>query len=65
MTTQECRMACQTLNKEVGNDLRDGKPCYVAGNQKCRQDARFGSKASMVCKGTVYINKLKHQIISS
>ena len=65
MTTQECQIACQTLNNEVGNDLRNGKACYVAGNQKCRQDGRFGSKASLVCKGTVYITKLKHQIITS
>ena len=55
MTTQECRIACQTLFKEVGNDLRNGKACYVAGNQKCRQDGRFGPKASLVCKGTVCI----------
>ena len=55
MTTQECRIACQTLFKEVGNDLRNGKACYVAGNQKCRQDGRFGPKASLVCKGTLCI----------
>ena len=49
LDTSECEIACDKLNLKRGN-LRDGKPCYMAGNGKCRQNARLGHKASLICK---------------
>ena len=48
LTVQECRIACQELEKSVGA-LKTGKICYIAKNGKCRQDGRQGSKTSLVC----------------
>ena len=48
MTASQCKTACNQLEKEVGL-LRTGKVCYIAGNGKCRQDGRKGSKTSLVC----------------
>ena len=45
---QKCRAACNELNKGIGV-LRKNKPCYIAGNGKCRKDGRQGSKARLVC----------------
>ena len=59
VTSQECESACQTLGKAIGNDLKDSEECYVAGNQKCRQDGRVGAKASMVCRGSDFVHKSK------
>ena len=59
VTSQECEVACQTLGKAIGNDLKDSEECYVAGNQKCRQDGRVGAKASMVCRGSDFVHKSK------
>ena len=56
VTSQECEVACQTLGKAMGNDLKDSEECYVAGNQKCRQDGRVGTKASLVCKGRGFLH---------
>ena len=47
--TSECEIACDKLNLKRG-DLRDGTPCYMAGNGKCRQNAKQGRKASLICK---------------
>ena len=49
LDTSECEIACDQLTLNRGT-LRDGKPCYIAGNGKCRQDARLGRKASLICK---------------
>ena len=59
VTRQECEAACHTLGKAIGNDLRDSEECYVAGNQKCRQDGRVGAKAFMVCRGSDFIHQSK------
>ena len=48
LDTSECEIACDQLSLRIGT-LRDGKPCYIAGNGKCRQDARLGRKASLIC----------------
>ena len=45
---QSCRAACNELNKAIGV-LRKNKPCYIAGNGKCRKDGRQGSRARLVC----------------
>ena len=55
----ECKVACNEL--EIGIDkLKNNAVCYVAGNNKCRQTGRAGSKASMICKKTgtnsIYVN---------
>ena len=50
----ECKNACNQLNVKTGT-LRNGKPCYVAGNGKCRQGAGFGLKASLICKNSGYL----------
>ena len=54
-TMQDCRDACNELNKEIGVTKRN-KPCYIAGNGKCRQDGRHGARARLVCmnKGNVH-----------
>ena len=61
VTSQECELACQTLGKAIGNDLKDSEECYVAGNQKCRQDGRVGAKASLVCKGRDFLHKSRYK----
>ena len=50
----ECKIACDQLNVKTGT-LRTGKPCYVAGNGKCRQGAGLGPKASLICKNSGYL----------
>ena len=45
----ECTFACLKLGLPLAK-MTDGKPCYQAGNGKCRQDGRNGSGASLVCK---------------
>ena len=59
VTRKECEVACQTLGKVMGNDMKDSETCYVAGNQKCRQDGRVGAKASLVCKGSGFLHNSK------
>ena len=53
LDTSECEIACDHLNLKRGA-LKDGKPCYMAGNGKCRQNARPGRKASLICKNSGY-----------
>ena len=52
---QECKDACTQLMMQTGT-LRNNKPCYRAGNGKCRQDGRYkvgkGAKTSPICKNT-------------
>ena len=45
----ECNDACSELEIGPIASLSDGKPCYQAGNGKCRQDGRQGKSASLVC----------------
>ena len=49
LDTSECEIACDQLNLKRGV-LRNGMPCYMAGNGKCRQNAKLGRKASLICK---------------
>jgi len=52
---QECKDACTQLLMQTGT-LKNNKPCYRAGNGKCRQDGRYkvgtGTKTSPICKNT-------------
>ena len=45
----ECRIACDVLEMPIGR-LKERRPCYRAGNGKCKQDGRHGSSATMICK---------------
>ena len=49
-SSMECRNACNALNKGFGY-LKHRRLCYVAGNGRCKQDGRHGSKASLICQG--------------
>ena len=46
----ECATACNHLVAAASNNLKDGKPCYLAQNGKCRQNGAHGSGASLICK---------------
>ena len=48
MNAQDCTTACNTLTTNIGR-MKDGKPCYIAGNGNCRQTGRGGKKSSLVC----------------
>ena len=48
MNAQDCTTACNTLTTKIGR-MKDGKPCYIAGNGNCRQAGRGGKKSSLVC----------------
>ena len=48
----ECANACHELGFTPTNNLKNGKPCYRAGNGKCRQNGVHGSGASLICKNT-------------
>ena len=48
MNAQGCTTACNTLTTNIGR-MKDGKPCYIAGNGNCRQAGRGGKKSSLVC----------------
>ena len=52
MDKTECATACHELGTTPTNNLRNGKPCYRAGNGKCRQNGAHGSGASLICKNT-------------
>ena len=49
-SADECKVACDALNKKVGGALSDGKPCYIAGTGKCKQDGRQNPRSHLVCK---------------
>ena len=46
----ECTRACNELGGTLTNNLKNGKPCYRAGNGKCRQNNGHGLGASLICK---------------
>ena len=49
MSEDECKTACNELGI-VLEKLKDNRLCYLAGNNKCRQTGKPGSKSSRVCK---------------
>ena len=46
----ECEAACDAVGAQSPRNLKDGKPCYKAGNGKCRQNGAYGGGASLICK---------------
>ena len=64
-TTQECKVACDKLGKKVVTG-HDGKPCYIAGNGRCKQDGKQNPRAHLVCKDLgiliIYIYQILVQI---
>ena len=62
----ECRIACGVLEMPIGR-LKERRPCYRAGNGKCKQDGRHGSSATMICKnkGNFRFSKLRIPLIPS
>ena len=50
LDTNECKEACAKLGIQLSNSFKNGRPCFKAGNGKCRQSASIGAKASLVCK---------------
>ena len=49
MIRAECKTVCEELGIKI-EKLKDNRPCFIAGNNKCRQGTRAGSKASMICR---------------
>ena len=56
LDTNECKEACAKLGIQLSNSFKNGRPCFKAGNGKCRQSASIGAKASLVCKTIGKIN---------
>ena len=56
LDTNECKEACAKLGIQLSNSFKNGRPCFKAGNGKCRQSASIGAKASLVCKAIGKIN---------
>ena len=56
LNTVDCETACNGIVGIVGlfGKMKDGNPCYVAGNGKCRQDGNDGSGASLICECRLY-----------
>ena len=50
MTADECKAACEYIGITKLGRRKNGKECYIAGNGKCRQEPRRGSKTLLVCK---------------
>ena len=50
-SSEGCELACRLREKFGGSNesFMEWKPCYIAGNGKCKQDGHHGSKASLVC----------------
>ena len=46
----DCETACKDQGIDSFGKLKDGNPCYLAGNGKCRQDGKDGSGASLICE---------------
>ena len=49
-STEECKVACDALNKKVAGALSDGKQCYIAGTGRCKQDGGQNPRTHLVCK---------------
>ena len=56
LDTNECKEACAKLGIQLSNSFKNGRPCFKAGNGKCKQSASIGAKASLVCKTIGKIN---------
>ena len=56
LDTKECKEACAKLGIQLSNSFKNGRPCFKAGNGKCKQTASIGAKASLVCKAIGKIN---------
>ena len=56
LDTKECKEACAKLGIQLSNSFKNGRPCFKAGNGKCKQSASIGAKASLVCKAIGKIN---------
>ena len=63
-TKEECSTACLQLQIDI-EKLKENKPCYLAGNGKCRQTGRFGSKAYMICGKEGNLHPYKHVVYLS
>ena len=50
LDTKKCKEACAKLGIQLSKSFKNGRPCFKAGNGKCKQSARIGAKASLVCK---------------
>ena len=61
-TTQECKVACDALDKIVVPG-QDGEPCYIAGTGRCKQDGRHNPRAYLVCKAPGISIIHKHRIL--
>ena len=61
MITDEtvCNDACSELGVGPVSSLKDGYPCYKAGNGKCRQDGKQGKGAALICSTSANLSILK------
>ena len=50
ISAEECKGACDVLNKKLGGVVSEGKPCYIAGTGRCKQDGRQNRNSRLVCK---------------
>ena len=49
-STSGCNLACSDLELYTQGVFKSGRPCYKAGNKKCRQNGGYGSSAVLICK---------------
>ena len=49
-STSVCNLACSDLELNTQGVFKSGRPCYKAGNKKCRQNGGYGSSAVLICK---------------
>ena len=54
-----CNDACSKLGVGPVSNLKDGHPCYKAGNGKCRQDGKQGKEAALICSTSTNLSILK------
>ena len=54
-----CNDACSKLGVGPVSSLKDGHPCYKAGNGKCRQDGKQGKGAALICVASTTLSILK------
>ena len=49
-STSVCNLACSDLELNTQGVFKSGRPCYKAGNKKCRQNGGYGKSAVLICK---------------
>ena len=49
-STSVCNLTCSDLELNTQGVFKSGRPCYKAGNKKCRQNGGYGSSAVLICK---------------